>query len=76
MAKVIKGEEVKEILERLHKIARELNKLFDSGEVVCEYAKRHGGIPTPISKMIIYPIYFPKEGCIIKNLITIDITLL
>ena len=67
MGKIIKGEEVREVLERLHKIARELNKPFDSGEVICEYDKRHGGIPTPISKMIIHPIYFPKEECIYRE---------
>lgn len=61
---IIKGEEVREILERLHTIARELDKPFDSGEVICEYNKRYGGISLPIERMIIRPIYFPKEECV------------
>lgn len=43
----IKVVEVKNILEKLHTIAREINKPFDSGETIVEYNKRYGGIPLP-----------------------------
>ena len=56
--------DVRTLLTRLHNIARELNKSFDDGAVIVEYAKRYGGIDEPICAAVTRPIYFPPEECI------------
>lgn len=60
-------EEVEQVLTDLHKIARELNKPFDDGDVICEYSKRHNGYSKEIAHYIIHPIYYSPEECIIFN---------
>lgn len=56
-------EKIGKLLANLHKISIELNKPFDSGEVLLEYEKRFGGTDHNISTYIIHPVYFPPETC-------------
>lgn len=59
-------EEIRQVLTELHNIARELNKPFDSGDVIVEYGKRNNGYSKEIANYVIHPIYFPPEECIKK----------
>lgn len=52
---------IREVLTRLHEISRELNKPFDSGDVIVEYSQRYGTLSAEISKTAIHPIYYPPE---------------
>lgn len=54
--------EVKQFLERLHNIAKELNKSLDAPDVIVAYDKRYGGYSIELSDTIVRPIYFPKES--------------
>lgn len=56
--------EVKQVLTDLHNIARELNKSFDSSDVLVEYSKRNNGYSEEIAHYIIHPIYYSPEECI------------
>lgn len=49
----MKSEEVKQVLSELHNIARELNKPFDSADVLCEYSKRNNGYSKEVAENII-----------------------
>lgn len=60
-------ETLEEVLTDLHSIARELNKPFDDGDVICEYGKRHNECSEEIANYVIHPIYFPPEECVINN---------
>lgn len=53
--------EVKQFLERLHNIAKELNKPLDAPDVIVAYDKKYGGYSIELSDTIVRPIYFPKE---------------
>lgn len=54
--------EVKQFLERLHNIARELNKPLDAPDVIVAYDKKYGGYSIELSDTIVRPIYFPEES--------------
>lgn len=54
--------EVRQFLERLHDIAKELNKPLDAPDVIVEYGKKYGGYSVELSDTIVRPIYFPKEN--------------
>lgn len=54
----MKSEEVKQVLSELHNIARELNKPFDSADVLCEYSKRNNGYSKEVAENIIHSIYY------------------
>jgi hypothetical protein len=60
----MKLEEVKQVLSELHNIARELNKPFDSADVLCEYSKRNNGYSKEVAENIIHSIYYAHEECI------------
>lgn len=60
----MESEEVKQVLTELHNIARELNKPFDSGDVIVEYSKRNNGCSKEVAESIIHPIYYAPEECI------------
>lgn len=51
--------EVKQIIIRLHDIAKELRKSFDNPEVVVEFHNRYGGVSEEIYYNLLDPIYFP-----------------
>lgn len=53
----MKSEEVKQVLSELYNIARELNKPFDSADVLCEYSKRNNGYSKEVAENIIHSIY-------------------
>lgn len=54
--------EVRQFLERLHNIAKELNKPLDAPDVIVAYDKKYGGYSIELSDAIVRPIYFPKES--------------
>lgn len=54
--------EVKQFLERLHNIAKELNKPLDAPDVIVAYDKKYGGYSIELSDAIVRPIYFSKES--------------
>jgi len=56
----------------LHNITRELNKPFDSDDVIVEYGKRNNEYSKEVAENIINPIYFPPEKCIKKCSVIID----
>lgn len=53
---------MKQFLERLQNIARELNKPLDAPDVIVAYDKKYGGYSIELSDTIVRPIYFPKES--------------
>lgn len=65
-------EEIRQVLTELHNIARELNKPFDSGDVLCEHSKRNNGYSKEIAETVIHPIYYAPEECAKKVSAIID----
>lgn len=53
---VINGANLRTMIERLHVIAKELNKSISDGDVAIEYCRRHGGYTNAIADYFVNPL--------------------